>query len=112
MWCGRHTVILQTLDQDYCLWCWRLFRETIVCVKRVLSNAFGKCIRSFRQQKGWSQEKLAECSGVHPTHIGLIERGKRNPSIDVADAIANALGQKLSSLTKSAEQGLEVLEEQ
>jgi XRE family transcriptional regulator, regulator of sulfur utilization len=81
-------------------------------VEHDLSNSFGKCIKSLRQQNGWSQEKLAERSGVHPTHIGLIERGNRNPSIDVADAIANALGQKLSFLIEIAEQGLEVSEEE
>ncbi len=35
----------------------------------------GQRIRNYRLQRGWSQEKLAELSGCHPTYIGQIERG-------------------------------------
>jgi hypothetical protein len=32
------------------------------------------------------------------TYVGLLQRGKRVPTIQVAERIANALGRKLSSL--------------
>jgi transcriptional regulator with XRE-family HTH domain len=34
---------------------------------------------------------------------GLLERGKRKPTIDVAERVARALGKKLSTLVAEAE---------
>ncbi len=52
---------------------------------------------------GLSQEALAEAAGVHHTYVGLVERGKRNPTIEVAERLARALGKKLSALIAQAE---------
>ena len=38
------------------------------------------------------QEILAEKAGLHPTYIGIIERGKQSASLDVIERIAEALG--------------------
>ncbi len=40
-------------------------------------NAFGKMVRSFREQRGWSQGELAERWGHTREYVSLIERGKR-----------------------------------
>lgn len=69
-----------------------------------ISKAFGKIVKERRIALGLTQESLAEKAGLHPTHIGLIERGRRNPSLDVADKVAKALGEKLSNLIREAEQ--------
>jgi len=68
-----------------------------------LSKGFAQVIRQHRSRKGLSQEALAEAAGVHHTYVGLVERGKRNPSIDVAESLARALGRKLSTLVAEAE---------
>lgn len=39
-----------------------------------------------------SQESLAECSGITPTNLSHIERGKTKGSIETIVAIANGLG--------------------
>lgn len=59
---------------------------------------FGIQVRSLRKERGWSQERLAAESGKHPTYIGGIERGTRNPTITVAAEIAHALGVPLARL--------------
>jgi transcriptional regulator with XRE-family HTH domain len=39
---------------------------------------FGKAVRQVREQKGLSQEALADLCHLHRTYIGGIERGERN----------------------------------
>jgi len=52
---------------------------------------------------GLSQEWVAEKADVHPTYIGLIERGKRKPTLDVAERTSQAVGLKLSKMISEAE---------
>src|SRR5579884_2374254 len=40
-------------------------------------NAFGKLVKSFRKQRGWSQGKLAERWGHTREYVSLVERGQR-----------------------------------
>jgi transcriptional regulator with XRE-family HTH domain len=41
------------------------------------NNAFGKLVKSFREQRGWSQGELAEKWGHTREYVSLVERGKR-----------------------------------
>jgi len=52
---------------------------------------------------GLSQEDFAEEANVHRTYISSIELGKVNIGIEVANALAGALGMKLSELVRKAE---------
>jgi transcriptional regulator with XRE-family HTH domain len=45
-------------------------------------------IRSLRAERGWSQEEYADRSGLHRTYVSAIERGRRNPTIDVVERLA------------------------
>lgn len=54
-------------------------------------KVFGKNVRNYRKQKGISQEKLAELSGLHRTYISDIECFRRSISLDNIQKIANAL---------------------
>ncbi len=55
-------------------------------------KVFGTNLRSVRNQKGISQEKLAEISGLHRTYISDIERFQRSISLENIQRIADALG--------------------
>lgn len=52
---------------------------------------FGERIRKLRQKRKWSQEKLAEESGLHPTYVSGIERGKRDVGLESILKLARAL---------------------
>jgi transcriptional regulator with XRE-family HTH domain len=68
-----------------------------------LCRDFARVIKRHRTSRKLSQEALAEAAGVHHTYIGLLERGQRKPTIDVAERLARAFGLKLSSLIHEAE---------
>jgi transcriptional regulator with XRE-family HTH domain len=51
----------------------------------------GRAIKSHRLAKGIRQTDLAEQLGVEPTTISRYERGDYSPSLDVLQAIADAL---------------------
>ncbi len=50
-----------------------------------------------------SQEKLSEKADVDVKMIGRIENFIRNPSLNLADSLADALGVPLSQMIKEAE---------
>lgn len=68
-----------------------------------MASAFAVVLKRHRQKRGISQEALAEMADIHPTHVSLIERFERNPSINVAKALAKALGFSLAELFQEAE---------
>jgi len=65
--------------------------------------SLGRTIRREREKLGLSQEDFAEEANVHRTYISSIELGKVNIGIEVANALAGALGMKLSELVRKAE---------
>lgn len=52
---------------------------------------FATNLRSLRQARGISQERLAELAGLHRTYVSSVERGARNISIDNIARLAKAL---------------------
>ena len=74
--------------------------------RRSLSAAFAEVVRDQRDKRGLSQEDLAHDADLHRTYVGLIERGLRNPTIEVGHALAQALGTTLSDLIRRAERRL------
>lgn len=62
----------------------------------------GGVIRYRRHRLGYSQAKLAELAGCHDNHIGFIERGVHNLSVDLLIRLASALNTTVASLLRSA----------
>ncbi|WP_456680196.1 helix-turn-helix domain-containing protein [Bradyrhizobium sp. USDA 3311] len=55
-------------------------------------------VRRIRIDRGISQEKLAYSTGIDRSYVGSLERQSKNPTIDLLDRIAEALGVHLSEL--------------
>lgn len=58
----------------------------------------GDAIRARRHELGISQEALADAAGINRTHMGEVERGKRNISFMGVVKIAKAMDVKASHL--------------
>jgi transcriptional regulator with XRE-family HTH domain len=56
------------------------------------SRAFGDRMRELRDREGVSQDALARSSGIHPTSIGRLERGGREPRLTTILKLADGLG--------------------
>jgi len=52
----------------------------------------GETIRMLRELKGWTQEKLAEHSGLHAKNISLLENGRIDIGKKRAVQLAEAFG--------------------
>lgn len=59
---------------------------------------FGRNVKKYRKDRGISQERLAEISGVHRTYIGMIERAEKNITLRNIQKIANALNVRIQDL--------------
>jgi transcriptional regulator with XRE-family HTH domain len=68
-----------------------------------LQQQFGNLIRRRRLEVGLGQEALADKAGIHRTHVSLLERGKRMPSLQVIKKLAAALETTMASLMEELE---------
>jgi len=70
---------------------------------REFDQFFGTIVRQRRKEMDLSQEELAERADLSSKMISFIERGERNPSVNVADCVAQGLGVPFWRLVKDAE---------
>ena len=66
-------------------------------------SALGRNVRHLREERGLTQEKLAERASLDPTYISGIERGVRNPGIKNVARLAKALGYTTGELCKGVD---------
>lgn len=68
-----------------------------------LRRAFGAAVRTLRQERGWTQEDLADAAHLQPTYVSDLERGRRSPGMAIQQRIAWALGVKVWQVFRLAE---------
>lgn len=73
-------------------------------IKKDLAKSFGVVLRNRRKAAKMTQEILSERADVDVKMIGRIETFIRNPSLNLADSLANALGVSLSKMISEAEE--------
>lgn len=66
-----------------------------ICVK------FGRRLRELREEHGWSQDYLAEASGIGRTHISQLENGRREAGLRIVETLAGVFNLTASELLKN-----------
>jgi len=67
-----------------------------------LAKHFGQAVRKHREIVRLSQEDLADRANLDRTYVSGIERGRRNPTLDVLQRLSTALGVDLDVLFATA----------
>jgi XRE family transcriptional regulator, regulator of sulfur utilization len=65
-----------------------------------IQKQIGATIRRLRLTKGWSQDVFADRSGLNRAHVGEIERGESNVTIQTLKIIADTLAVRIIDLVK------------
>jgi transcriptional regulator with XRE-family HTH domain len=65
----------------------------------------GRNVKRIRQQKGLTQERLAELSGFSQQYMSGLEQGRRNPTVVSLYELATALGVSHIDLVSVDRQG-------
>jgi transcriptional regulator with XRE-family HTH domain len=69
-----------------------------------IRKRLGELIRRLREQRGWSQEELANATGFGRSFTSSIERGTKDVRISTLVKLANIFGIHLSQLFRSDSQ--------
>lgn len=64
---------------------------------------FSRNLRRLRKERGLTQERLAELSGLHLTDVGRIERAERDPGVRTVTRLAGGLGVPVPELFRARE---------
>ena len=65
-----------------------------------IQQQIGAKVRKLRLSKGWSQDVFADKSGLNRAHVGEIERGESNVTIQTLKIVADTLGVRIADLVK------------
>ena len=68
-----------------------------------IRERFGFAVKARREERGWTQEDLADRAHIHRTYLSDVERGSRNLSLINIERLADALELPISELFRLTE---------
>ena len=84
-------------------YCDTTYRPTIEAIAMRGRQTIGQRIRRFRQSAGLTQETLARAADIGRVTLVRLEKGEQTPRYRTLDAIAKALGMRVSELLTDPE---------
>src|SRR5689334_8555586 len=75
---------------------------------QVREMAFGQVIAGLREQRGWTQGKLAEAVGIAQSALSRLESGKGTLDVFVVQRLAAQFGMTIEQLDARVQQALQV----
>jgi transcriptional regulator with XRE-family HTH domain len=75
--------------------------------KHKIAGEFGTVLRTYRIERGMTQEQLSEQLDIVRSYICTLESGKRQPSLTMVFRLAAALGVKPGELVNAVSARLE-----
>jgi transcriptional regulator with XRE-family HTH domain len=67
---------------------------------QALYGQLGATVRRLRVERGWSQDVMADRSGLHRAHVGEIERGETNVTLQTLKTLADTFHVRITDLLK------------
>ena len=67
-----------------------------------MANFAGR-MKQLRQERGMSQQELADRLGISRSAVGMYEQGRRDPDFELLDSIADLFGVDLSYMLGSSD---------
>ena len=77
--------------------------------ERRYQEVIGETIEHMRNEKGWTQEELANMIGSSQSAIHRIEKGGQNVSLEMIKKMSEAFGAQILSINDSASQSFRIL---
>jgi transcriptional regulator with XRE-family HTH domain len=71
------------------------------------SEALGRAVRRLRDERGLTQEALADRARITPVYVSRIERGRGNPTWRILVDLAAALEIRVADLAREVERSPE-----
>lgn len=68
---------------------------------RDIQKQLGATVRALRLRRKLSQDVFAEKAGLHRAHVGEIERGESNVTLQTLKIIADTLGVRIIDLVRN-----------
>lgn len=67
---------------------------------QAIQQKVGARVRALRKKRGWSQDVFADRTGLHRAHVGEIERGESNVTLQTLKILADARDVRIEDLVR------------
>lgn len=63
----------------------------------------GRRIRVLRSKRGWTQQQLADMTGIGRVHVSELENGKREAGLRILERLATTFEMTVSEMLRESE---------